>query len=100
MSGNDTKNYYLGKEYPDVYFTQREMDCLVQLLNGHTLAGTAEILSLSPRTVEFYVKNMRMKLGVQSKIELLKKIRKMDFIEHCNIHPLYKSVSFRSTSEG
>lgn len=73
--------YYLGEKYPGVYFTQREVDCLVQLLSGHTIASAAEVLDLSPRTVEFYVKNMRMKTGVQTKVDLLKVVHDINFVD-------------------
>ncbi|MCB1827010.1 MAG: helix-turn-helix transcriptional regulator, partial [Coxiellaceae bacterium] len=76
-----SRYYYLGDEFPNVYFTQREIDCLFYLLAGYTIAETAERLGLSPRTVEFYVKNMRMKIGVKNKADLLKKIRESSAID-------------------
>lgn len=87
MSRKKLKNYYLGNDYPGVYFTQREMDCLVHLIEGHTVSSAAAILELSPRTVEFYVKNMRMKMGLPTKSALVKKIREMDFVNRQTIKP-------------
>lgn len=85
MNEKITKYYYLGDEFPDIYFTQREIDCLLRLLEGHTIMSAGEALDLSPRTVEFYLKNMRMKMGIKTKVALLKKIRSMDFIERLSL---------------
>lgn len=79
-----TNNYYLGDEYPDVYFTQRETECMVLLLRGMTITAVAEELGLSPRTVEFYVKNMKMKIGCSSKSELVEKVARSKFLQQLN----------------
>ena len=100
MSESNIKNYYLGEGYPGIYFTQREMDCLIKLLNGHTIASAAKVLSLSPRTVEFYVKNMRMKIGVTSKRELLKKVRKMSFLHYYDAEKARSMVIAKSERAG
>jgi DNA-binding CsgD family transcriptional regulator len=76
--------YHLGKPYPGIYFTQREVECLVHLLDGCTMVGVAKILRLSPRTVEFYVKNMRMKVGAATKLELLLIMERIGFTKDLN----------------
>lgn len=88
MSERVSNEYYLGGDYPGIYFTQREVDCLMQLLTGHTIVSAAAVLELSPRTVEFYVKNMRMKVGVQTKVELLQVVREIDFISQFGVRTL------------
>jgi len=80
MKCRRAQKYYLGTQYPGVYFTQREVDCLMQLLSGYTIIDIANTLLLSLRTVEFYVKNMRTKVAVSNKSELIKKIRKINFL--------------------
>lgn len=67
--------HYLGEQYPNVYYTRRELECLHYLMKGYTITKTADHLQLSHRTVEFYLKNMRMKVGAQSKEDLLNKMR-------------------------
>ncbi|MCH9644305.1 MAG: helix-turn-helix transcriptional regulator [Gammaproteobacteria bacterium] len=64
-------HYYLGEHYNNVYLTSREAQCVYHMLQGCTIKDTAKHLSLSPRTVEFYVKNMRLKVNAVSKSELL-----------------------------
>jgi len=94
MDEKNIKNYYLGEDYPGIYFTRREVDCLMCLLDSHTIVSAATILELSPRTVEFYVKNMRMKIGVKTKSDLLKKIRKMGFMNRRKMKPMQHDPLF------
>ncbi len=67
------KVFYLGDQYENIYFTKREVESLYYLMNGHTISSTAKTLGLSPRTVEFYVNNMKLKIKATSKTELLEK---------------------------
>jgi DNA-binding CsgD family transcriptional regulator len=76
------KKYFLGIEHPNVYFTNREAEVMVQLLQGKTLNAAAAILKLSPRTIEFYVKNMKTKLACRTKSELIGKIFASDFVKN------------------
>jgi DNA-binding NarL/FixJ family response regulator len=47
--------YGLGTKYGSAYFTRREAECMVLLLKGKTINSVANILKLSPRTVEYYM---------------------------------------------
>ena len=83
------KHYFLGRAHPGIYFTQREMECICLLLEGNTLVQVATVLNLSPRTIEFYVRNMKMKLRCQTKDELLEKVQHTDLPE--NFGSVFKS---------
>jgi len=74
------KNYDLGPKYDGVYFTKREAECMTLLLKGKTINKTAVILNLSPRTIEFYLKNMKAKLGCRTKFELVELVLESDFL--------------------
>lgn len=63
---------YLGSEYPKMYFTPREIDCAKELLTGKTIKEIGHTLGLSPRSIEYYIKNMRYKLSAHSKRELVR----------------------------
>lgn len=76
------KKYFLGESYRNIYFTGREAEVMVQLMQGKTLQAAADTLNLSPRTIEFYVKNMKTKLGCRTKSELIGKVFASDFIQH------------------
>ncbi len=73
--------YRLGSKHGTVYFTRREAECMILLLKGKTINSVATILNLSPRTVEYYVKNMKSKLGCKTKFELVDLVHASDFIK-------------------
>lgn len=77
----DLRCYYLGPDYPDIYFTKREAECIFWMAHGLTIAETALKMYLSPRTVEFYVKNMKTKLGCASKKRLIEKVMKTGLMD-------------------
>lgn len=74
--------YGLGGRYKNTYFTKREAQCMVLLLKGKTIARVANSLKLSPRTVEYYIKNMKSKLGCRTKFELIDLVYDSDFIKN------------------
>ena len=74
------KRYYFDPGSPELYLTCREAQCIYYLLHGLTLVKTAEKLELSHRTVEFYVKNIKMKLNLLTKSELITYMMKVDFL--------------------
>lgn len=76
------KKYFLGLEYKNAYFTNREAEVMVQLLQGKTLQAAADFLKLSPRTIEFYVKNMKTKLACRTKSELIGKVFASEFVKN------------------
>jgi DNA-binding CsgD family transcriptional regulator len=53
--------------------TQRERQCLQHLLNGKNAKETAALLNLSPRTVEFYLENIKVKFNCSNKGEIFTK---------------------------
>lgn len=73
--------YDLGAKHGDLYFTRREAECMLWLLRGKTIHGVALVLKLSPRTVEYYIKNMKNKLGCRTKFELIDLIYASEFMK-------------------
>lgn len=84
------KKYFLGEVYGNMYFTGREAEVMVQLMQGKTLQAAAYALKLSPRTIEFYVKNMKTKLACRTKSELIGKVFASDFINHVDFITMAK----------
>jgi DNA-binding NarL/FixJ family response regulator len=76
------KRYFLGKAYPDVYLTEREAQCITGLLQHGTMKTIAKHLKLSPRTVEYYIQNVKSKLHCASKMQLLTRIKASDFLKN------------------
>ena len=58
----------------DVYqqLTEREREILKLLVEGHTAKEIAEILILSPKTVEWYRTSLMEKLHIHNKLDLIK----------------------------
>lgn len=67
----NTRRYYLGKELGNVWLSAREIEVLKSLLLGYTAVKTGAFLKISPKTVEGYIENLRYKLNVSSKNELI-----------------------------
>lgn len=53
--------------------TKRECECVFLLIRGKTAKEIADLLSLSKRTIESYIENIKNKMHCQSKAELLVK---------------------------
>ncbi|MFA6408855.1 MAG: LuxR family transcriptional regulator [Gammaproteobacteria bacterium] len=82
VRGRNLKKYYLGEKYKNVYLTRREAECTVWLVRGQPVKGIAKQLHLSPRTVEFYLKNVKAKLTCHSKSDLAILLQKCPLIQH------------------
>lgn len=59
----------------EIAISKQEYRCLSHLLQNHTIKKTAQIMDLSPRTVERYISNLKHKLHCQNNSELF------DFIQ-------------------
>ena len=55
----------------NTYFSKREWQCLKYLVRGKTMRDIGGILGLSCRTVEYYIENIKQKLCVTTKSELI-----------------------------
>ncbi len=85
ISTRKTRQYALGKNYPNIYLTPREAQIMCYLLQGRSSKKIAITLELSVRTVEFYLSNMKLKLGCHSKIELINYINHSEFLKNVDL---------------
>ena len=76
------KVYYLNNQDKSLYLTHREAECTLNIIKGCTIRDVGERLKLSARTVEFYVKNIKKKLGCRTKNELIQRIYNSDFMQN------------------
>jgi len=53
--------------------SKREHECLVNLRKGLTTKEIARVLQLSPRTIEFYIENIKKKFSCTKRTELIAK---------------------------
>jgi len=69
------------KDSPIEAPTPREIDVLRFIAQGYTNRQTAEALSISVRTVESHRANLMSKLGLSSRVELVRYAKENGFIE-------------------
>ena len=63
--------YKLTGKLQNIHFSKREIECMLFFMRGQTIKRVGKILGLSPRTIEFYAKNMKNKVGCRTKNELI-----------------------------
>ena len=77
----DLRTYHLGDYFPNIYLTKREAETMFWVVQDFTNAQAASEMNLSSRTVEFYVKNLKLKLQCKTKKELIEKILQTDLLQ-------------------
>lgn len=63
-----------------IKLTQREISCIISLMQNKTAAETAALMNISRRTVESYLDNIKIKLNCNTKSDLVQKIAKNKFL--------------------
>lgn len=72
--------YEIGGRYVDYQLSIRESECLFYLLRGFTAKGIAKMLTLSPKTIEYYIEQLKIKLKCNNKVELIEKAIHLGFV--------------------
>jgi DNA-binding CsgD family transcriptional regulator len=73
LNNNDKPpNLFYGK-LNDIYLSKREIECLSLTARGKTAKQVGHELGISRRTVEEYLDNIKVKMGVYSKSQLIDK---------------------------
>lgn len=89
---NPQNLYYPGLEtIGDLQFTRREIDVLACILGEQSSKKTASFLSISPKTVENHLHNIMLKLGCNSREDIINFIKKSEKFELIKTH--YLSLS-------
>ena len=78
LKGAPIKKYYL-QNY-NFYLTKREIDCIYYLRKGFTVKHIAKALNISPRTVEYYINEVKIKVGAQYKNDILNLFQNNSFL--------------------
>lgn len=79
--------YELGEPLASIYFTQREAECVIQTLQGKTMNEAGNILSLSPRTIEYYLSKIKRKLKCHKKRDIIQMVSKTEFVKNFEKDP-------------
>lgn len=59
--------------------SKRESECIFYILRGMTTKQMADVMNLSPRTVEGYLLNIRNKLDCKNRYEIISTVLGNDF---------------------
>ncbi len=82
LNSNKKYNAYVTSEYhPDFNLTHRETECLFLLIRGKTAKEIGKFLTISPRTVEVYVENIKKKMCVNSRSDIIDKAEKLGMLK-------------------
>ncbi len=76
----EVKNYIVPGQHCDISLSSRELDVIKELANGCTLKEAGKSLELSPRTVETHLNNLKSKLKLQRKTEIIKLISDLNLL--------------------
>lgn len=67
--------------YGELKFSKRQAQLISYLLKGHSKKSIGKYLNLSPRTIEFYLNNIKDKLGCTNKTDIVDKAFELGFID-------------------
>src|SRR3990167_6074379 len=76
------KKYYLGPDYPAIYLSYRQAQCMAYSIKGFSNREIGRLLHLSPNTIHSYTKTLRIKLKCSSKTELIVKVCQSYFVNY------------------
>lgn len=65
------KRFYLGAMFNHQYLTIQEYKVFRYVVSGYTAKRIAELLKLSPKTVESYIENIKLKLNCETKNDIV-----------------------------
>lgn len=63
----------------DIILNEREFECLVRLMQGKTNKIIGAEIGLSHRTVEYYIDNLKAKVGCLKKKDIVGAVKDTDF---------------------
>lgn len=88
------KRRYVLDDKHTLYLTYREAQCMLLFIHGKTVLKVAQYLALSPRTVEYYLNNMKSKFNCRTKSELIEQILQTPFLKQTA--PLRQELSLHA----
>ena len=69
--------YILDTKHGNIHITKREAECMSLLLKKKTIDNIAHILEIAPRTVMDHLNNVKIKVGCNTKSELINLVSKL-----------------------
>lgn len=72
----------LGKKYPKVKLSRREAETLFCFLEDFHIPDIATALDISSKTVEYYLRNIRDKLNLKRRVQMVRAVCNSDFMDN------------------
>ena len=72
--GQQSKSVFPGAMIDNDYFTKRQNEILFHVVRGKSAKEIARVLSISHRTIETHISNIKNTLGVNTRSELIEKV--------------------------
>lgn len=76
------RRVYLGRCRPSLYFTRRETQTMLHLLLARPIVAAAQMMQLSPHTLNFYILNMKAKLQARTRHDLINVVLASQFLQN------------------
>ncbi len=90
---NKSNRYHLEKHHTsflcngrEIVINQREFECLVRLIQGKTNKVIGAEIGLSHRTVEYYIDNLKAKVGCPKKKDIVAVVKSTEFFQKLSLH--------------
>lgn len=77
----DNTSNTIGLNPPGLLLTKREAECLYFLSRAMSTKKIAQILELSPRTVEVYINQLKIKMNITRKSALIEKAIELAYLQ-------------------
>jgi len=71
ISDTPIHRLFLNVNGEEIHLSMQEFKCLAWLSRGKTIKEVARIMNLSPRTVESYLDNVKLKTKIESRSKLI-----------------------------
>lgn len=81
LSQMPIKRYYLSGKYLNSFITNKELECLKELVKGKTQEEIGTALNISRRTVEYRLNNLKTKLDCKNQGELVMRAQEEEVAE-------------------
>lgn len=75
-------SYIIQENFTNNLLSRRQSECLFYFIRGKTIKGIAEILKLSPRTVEEYLNQVKLKFNCQTKPDLIEAAIQLGYLNY------------------
>ncbi len=79
------RSYSVKINHQVITISRRELQCIIELIKGNHAGKIAENLKLKQKTIEYYLENLKNKLGATSKASLIQTVFQQKIIQQVRL---------------